>query len=98
MALREEINETEEIAKSTREAVEESIKMSREAIKSAQRISKSARQYADETKKPPQEAINRADRAARAAVEMAKAMANMKLLQTARAYPSQDLKAKPEYW
>ena len=35
---------------------------------------------------------------AAAAVEMAKAMANMKLLQTARAYPSHALKAKPEYW
>ncbi len=33
-----------------------------------------------------------------AAVEVAKAMANMKLLQTARAYPSHALKAKPEYW
>ncbi len=33
-----------------------------------------------------------------AGIEMAKAMVNMKLLQTARAYPSQDLKAKPEYW
>ncbi len=33
-----------------------------------------------------------------AALQMARAMVNMKLLQTARAYPSQDLKAKPEYW
>jgi len=33
-----------------------------------------------------------------AGVEMAKAMVNMKLLQTARAYPSATLKAKPEYW
>ncbi len=33
-----------------------------------------------------------------AAVEMAKAMVNTKLRQTARAYPSHSLKAKPEYW
>ena len=33
-----------------------------------------------------------------AGIEMAKAMVNMKLLQTARAYPDQALKAKPKYW
>ena len=33
-----------------------------------------------------------------AAVEMAKVMVNMKLMQTPRAYPSGDLRAKPEYW
>ena len=33
-----------------------------------------------------------------AGVEMAKAMVNMKLLQTVRAYPSAALKAQPEYW
>jgi Asp/Glu/hydantoin racemase len=33
-----------------------------------------------------------------AGIEMARAMVNMKLRQTARAYPGQDLKAKPEYW
>ncbi len=33
-----------------------------------------------------------------AGLEMAKAMVNMKLRQTARAYPGSDLKAPPEYW
>jgi len=33
-----------------------------------------------------------------AAVEMAKAMVNMKLVKAPRAYPSPALKAKPEYW
>ena len=33
-----------------------------------------------------------------AAVEMAKTMVNMKLMQVARAYPSGALRAKPEYW
>ena len=33
-----------------------------------------------------------------AGLEMAKAMVNMKLLPTARAYPSAELKAAPEYW
>lgn len=33
-----------------------------------------------------------------AGVEMAKAMVNMKLRQTPRAYPTASLKAKPEYW
>ena len=33
-----------------------------------------------------------------AAVEMAKAMVNMKLMQAPRAYPGEDLKAKPRYW
>jgi len=33
-----------------------------------------------------------------AAVEMAKVMASMKLMQAPRAYPSASLKAKPEYW
>ena len=32
-----------------------------------------------------------------AAVEMAKAMVNMKLIQTPRAYPSASLKVKPEF-
>jgi Asp/Glu/hydantoin racemase len=32
-----------------------------------------------------------------AGIEMARAMVNMKLLQTARAYPGHDLKAKPKY-
>jgi len=34
----------------------------------------------------------------RRAVEMAKAMVNMKLIQAVKAYPTADLKAKPEYW
>jgi len=29
---------------------------------------------------------------------MAKAMVNMKLIQAVKAYPTADLKAKPEYW
>lgn len=33
-----------------------------------------------------------------AGIAMARAMVNMQLLQTARAYPDQNLKAKPEYW
>lgn len=33
-----------------------------------------------------------------AALEMAKAMVNMKLTQAPRAYPGPNLKAKPEYW
>jgi Asp/Glu/hydantoin racemase len=33
----------------------------------------------------------------RAAIEMAKAMVNMKLMQAARAYPSDALKAKPRF-
>ena len=37
-------------------------------------------------------------RALPAGLEMAIAMVNMKLLQTARAYPGQDLKAPPKYW
>jgi hypothetical protein len=36
-------------------------------------------------------------RALPAGLEMAKAMANMKLLQTARAYPGHELKAPPKY-
>jgi hypothetical protein len=32
------------------------------------------------------------------AVEMAKVMVNMKLIQAPRAYPDASLKAKPEYW
>ncbi|MEI9478283.1 MAG: aspartate/glutamate racemase family protein [Deltaproteobacteria bacterium] len=37
-------------------------------------------------------------RALPAGLEMAKAMANMKLSQAARAYPGHDLKAAPKYW
>ena len=37
-------------------------------------------------------------RALPAGLEMAKAMVNMKLSQTARAYPGHDLKAAPKYW
>ena len=33
-----------------------------------------------------------------AAVELAKAMVNMKLVKATRAYPTAALKAKPEYW
>jgi len=33
-----------------------------------------------------------------AGIEMARAMVNMSLIQTARAYPGAGLKAKPEYW
>ncbi len=33
-----------------------------------------------------------------AGIEMARAMVNMKLMQTARAYPNRDLKAKPTHW
>ncbi len=33
-----------------------------------------------------------------AGIEMAKAMVNMQLIQTARAYPTSGLKAIPEHW
>ena len=73
VTLREEIGNTEAIAKSTKQAVEESIKVSREAISRAQKISKSARKAADESGKVSQEAIRRAEKLAKSAEESARA-------------------------